>query len=141
LPWIRFDTAVLFDDFIQDLSGDEFKAWAFLLLYVKASGARGSAPKISSSRLSAMSGVSIQAVDSMFAKAGERFKQENGRISVKNWHRYQEDHRDKRDPEKAGQVSGVKKVKNCTLHEHGVVRYEGDQCPECKLLKEKSIRS
>jgi hypothetical protein len=95
MPWIRWDTSILFDEFCESLSGDEFKAWVFLLLYVKASGARGSAPAISDARLSRMAKVSESAIQTMFEKAGDRFKLENGRISVKNWHRYQEDHRDR----------------------------------------------
>lgn len=95
MAWIRFDAAVLFDDFCFELSGEEFKAWSYLLLYVKASGARGSAQEIGSGRLAAMANVNIASVKSMLKKAGDRFKSENGRIYVKNWHKYQEDHRDK----------------------------------------------
>jgi len=95
MPWIRFDTAVMFDDFIFEMTGDEYKAWSFLLLYCKASGARGSAAMISDERLASMANVPARAVGSMYEKAGDRFKVENGRIYVKNWHRYQEDHRDR----------------------------------------------
>ena len=103
MAWIRGDTAILFDEFCDNLSSDEFRAWSYLLLYIKSTGARGSAPAPSYPQMAKIAKVPLEAIQTMFEKAGDRFKIEKGRIYVKNWHRYQEDHRDKSaSPEKSG---------------------------------------
>lgn len=95
MPWLRWDTAILFDEFCDSLTSDEFRAWSYTMLYVKATGARGSAPYQGHAQMAKIAHVPVEAVQSMFAKAGDRFTFAKGRIGVKNWHRYQEDYRDK----------------------------------------------
>lgn len=105
MPWIRFDTAIMVDDFCVDLTGDEFKAWAILLLAVKSYGGRGTMTEISNKRLAAMAGVPEEAVKTMFAKAGDRFSVVDGRIIVRNWAKYQEDHRENHHGRKGREIS------------------------------------
>ena len=103
MAWIRFDTAILFDEFCDTLTSDEFRAWCYLLLYVKSSGARGSAPYQSAGQMSRIVRVEGRHLASMLEKAGDRFEIKGGRIYVKNWRKYQEDYRDKSaSPEKTG---------------------------------------
>jgi len=96
MSWIRLDCACLDDSFIiEELTGDEFKAWCLFLLRVKAVGAKGSVPIASTSMLGRNWGVKGKTVASMISKAGSRIVVKDGRWYVKNWRKYQEDYRNK----------------------------------------------
>jgi len=103
MAWLRLDCAMLDDDFVRHISGDEFKAWTLFLLRVKALGARGSVPISSTATLAYNWMVPETAVISMLKKArefpgsdgkpGDRIFEDGGRWYVKNWSKYQEDHK------------------------------------------------
>jgi len=103
LSWIRLDCSALDDKFlIDELSGDEFKAWTLFLLRVKAVGARGSVPITSTSMLARSWNLPESSIKTMIEKAynfpngygepGKRIYEHSGRWYVRNWKKYQEDY-------------------------------------------------
>lgn len=114
MAWIRFDCSTLDNDFVINLSGDEFKSWTLFLLRCKALGARGSVPVTSLENLSRNWNVPVAAIKSMLEKAGDRIVEDSGRWYVTNWHVYQEDFRPVKtknvSPEKTGDTSDAATV-------------------------------
>jgi hypothetical protein len=95
MPWIRSDCCILDDKFVVEMTGDEYKAWSFFLHRVKAQGARGGVSVTDLSILARNWNVPEAAIVSMFKKAGNRIWTDGGRWYVKNWSKYQEDHKSK----------------------------------------------
>jgi len=96
MAWIRLDCAMLSDEWaLMTLTPEEFKAWTLFLLRVKSEGARGTVKIASAKVLSAQWFISEPGVLGMVRKALEKGIVEvvDNRWHVKNWWKYQEDHR------------------------------------------------
>ena len=94
MSWIRLDCSTLMDDWIYSLKPEEFKAWILFLLTVKSVGSRGTLAVTSAQSLARQLKVSAKTVKSLLHKSNGRIIEEDGRWRVKNWWKYQEEHRD-----------------------------------------------
>jgi hypothetical protein len=91
--WIKLSNRTMTDGFTLGMSGGEFKAWVFLLLYVKAFGYGGSARQLTPYELALLARVDESDAVSMFKKAGEKIKVIGKRVHIVNWALYQTDPR------------------------------------------------
>lgn len=115
------DCSALDNDFLINLSGDEFKVWMLFLLRCKSLGERGSVPITTYESLSRNWNVPVAAIQSLMEKAGDRISEKSGRWYVKNWNKYQEDFRDKKNKTVSPEISGDTSEPTTVQHPTGSI--------------------